>query len=115
MTKRELFLAAGLAVLIVGVFFAGIDFIGMLGALFALSMFLPQALKAWRLRNNGEAMSGLSLIGFIVLLANSVTWGLYGLGVSAIWVIVPNTLNIPVSLFMIGLIIRSRKRFKQSV
>lgn len=110
MTKRELLIAAALAVLIAGAFFAGIDFIGMLGALFAFTLFLPQAFKAWRLRNDVEAMSGLSLIGFVMLLANSTVWVLYGIGLSALWIIVPNSLNVPVSLFMLGLIIRSRRR-----
>lgn len=115
MTKRELLVAASLAVLIVGAYFVGIDFIGMLGALFALTLFLPQAIRAWRLRNNGEAMSGLSPIGFIMLFANSAVWFLYGIGLSALWIIVPNAINMPVSLFIIGLIIRSRKRSQQSV
>lgn len=110
MTKREWLIAAGLAALIVAAFLAGIDLIGMLAATFAFVLFLPQAVRAWRLRNDGEAMSGLSLIGFIMLLANSIAWLLYGIGLSAPWIIVPNSLNIPVSLFMIGLIIRSRKR-----
>lgn len=110
MSKREVMIAAALAVLIIGAYFAGINFIGVLGALFAFLLFLPQALKAWRLRDDGDAMSGLSLVGFIMLLANSTVWVLYGIGLSALWIIVPNALNIPVSLFMIGLIIRSRQR-----
>lgn len=115
MTKRELLIAAALAALIAGAFFAGIDFIGILGATFAFALFLPQAFRAWKLRNDAEAMSGLSLVGFIMLLANSTVWMLYGIGLSALWIIVPNTLNVPVSLFMIGLIIRSRRRGETTV
>lgn len=115
MSKREVMIAAALAVLIIGAYFAGINFIGVLGALFAFLLFLPQALKAWRLRDDGDAMSGLSLVGFFMLLANSTVWVLYGIGLSALWIIVPNALNIPVSLFMIGLIIRSRQRLDTRV
>ena len=87
----------------------------MLAATFAFVLFLPQAVRAWRLRNDGEAMSGLSLVGFIMLLANSIAWLLYGIGLSALWIIVPNSLNIPVSLFMVALILRARKRAARSL
>lgn len=115
MTKRELLIAVALAVLIVGAFLAGINFVGVLAAVFAFSLFLPQAFKAWRLRNDGKAMAGLSLVGMLLFLANSTVWVIYGIGLSALWVVVPNSLNIPVSLFLIALIIRSRKRVEMGL
>lgn len=115
MTKRELLIAAGLAVLIVSASILGINVVGVLAAGFAFSLFLPQAFKAWRLRDDGKAMAGLSLVGMFLFLANSTVWVIYGAGLSALWVVVPNALNIPVSLFLIGLIIRSRKRVAMGV
>lgn len=75
--------------------------------MFAFIMFVPQALRCWRLRHNPTALEGVSRAGMVMLLVNAVLWAVYGLGVGAIWSAVPSFFNAPLALFVLARLTRA--------
>lgn len=103
-------LIVAVAVLVVSVgavFGAGV--LGALASSISFALFLPQAMKTWRTRNNPAALSGVSVGTQVLLLANASLWGLYGWETGAFWVAAPGLVNAPLALLVIGLILRARR------
>lgn len=84
------------------------DVVGFLAALVSSVMFLPQAARVWRMRNDPRALQGVSPLGQVLLLINASLWGLYALLTGAYWVAVPGLLNFPLACLTLLLLSRAR-------
>lgn len=87
--------------------------VGFLATTTSFVRFLPQAIQTWKQRNDSHALSGLSLSTQWLTLTNSILWIIYGLLLGEIWVAMPSLLNAPMALFVIILIVSSRRKIKQ--
>lgn len=83
---------------------------GAAGSVIAFVMFVPQALRCWRMRHNPAALEGVSRAGMVMLLINAVLWGVYGLGVGAIWSAVPSFFNAPLAVFVLVVLRQAGRR-----
>lgn len=86
--------------------------VGFLATTTSFIRFLPQAIQTWKQRNDAHALSGLSLPTQWLTLVNSLLWIVYGFLLGEIWVAMPSLLNAPMALFVIMLIISSRRKIK---
>ena len=84
--------------------------VGFLAALISSVMFLPQAGRVWRMRNDRRSLRGVSPVGQVLLLVNATLWGLYALLTGAYWAGVPGLLNFPLACMTLVLLLRSRGR-----
>lgn len=97
---------AALAVLLG--FLLGAETLGIVASVIAFVLWLPQAVKAWESRSDPHALAGVSLSTQVLVLANAVLWAGYGVETGALWVAAPGLVNAPLSLLVMGLIVRSR-------
>lgn len=86
-----------------------INIIGFLATSTSLIRFMPQAIRTWKIRNNSEALYGLSLSSQWLTFVNSLLWITYGILLGQFWVAAPSVLNAPMAAMIIILIMRSRK------
>lgn len=84
------------------------EVIGFLASIISFTIFLPQALRTWRVRNDPIALAGISTGTQLLILANATLWGVYALLTGAFWVGAPGLLNAPLAALTIFLIHRSR-------
>ena len=85
------------------------DACGIAGSGFALIMFVPQALRCWRLRRSPQSLSGISRGGIVLLLANALAWAVYGMGNGAYWTAVPSAFNAPLAVGVLCLLSQHRR------
>ena len=89
-------------------FLLGAEALGVIASVIAFVLWLPQALKTWDARSDPHALAGVSLSTQVLVLANAVLWAGYGVETGALWVAAPGLVNAPLSLLVMGLIVRSR-------
>jgi len=83
--------------------------IGFLASIISFAIFLPQALRTWRVRNDPIALAGISTGTQLLILCNATLWGVYAVITGAFWVGAPGLLNAPLAAATIFLIHRSRR------
>lgn len=88
------------------------NLIGLLAAVISFTMFLPQALKTWEMRNKPEALEAVSSGTQFLIICNALLWGLMGVIVGSFWVAAPGLVNLPLAVFTLYLKRRSRKGSK---
>ena len=86
-----------------------INLLGFAATASAVAVFVPQAARTWRLRNNHEALEGVSLASQVALLANAALWIVYAVATQAYWSGVPSLFYIPLAVFVIVLPRRARR------
>lgn len=99
----------GVAVLIMVL--PGIDndnTIGILASVLAFIVFVPQALRVWRARNDHHALLGVSIVSNVFIINNSLVWFLYAWTVGEFWVGAAGIVNLPLASMIVICIIRSR-------
>lgn len=79
----------------------------MIGSIIAFVMFVPQAVRCWRLRHRPDALLGVSPAGMLMLLVNASLWGVYGLGTGAVWTAVPSFFNGPLAIVVLVVLRRA--------
>lgn len=82
--------------------------LGPLVAVIAFAVFIPQAITAWRWRNDPHALRGISLTTNAFIVNNSILWGLYAWELRELWVGAAGLINAPLAAMIIVLVIRSR-------
>lgn len=83
--------------------------VGTIATLLSISIAIPQAIKAWRLRHNHKALQGISVLSMLALLANALAWFLYAILQGDIFIGMPGLVNIPVALFTLFFVVRARR------
>lgn len=84
------------------------DAVGFLASLVSSVLFLPQAARVWRMRNDQRSLEGVSPLGQVLLLINASLWGLYAVLTGAYWAGVPGLLNFPLACLTLFLLRRGR-------
>lgn len=85
-----------------------VEAIGFLAAIVSFVIFLPQALRTWRVRRDPIALAGISIGTQWLILCNATLWGAYAFLTEAFWVGAPGILNAPLAIFTIFLVLRAR-------
>ena len=84
------------------------EIIGVLASVLAFAVFIPQAVRVWRSRNDHHALLGVSITSFVFIVNNSIVWGLYAWTVGEFWVGAAGIINLPLAVMIVAVIIRSR-------
>lgn len=89
-----------------------LNLIGFVATFSAFIIFLPQAVTAWKHRDDPKALEGVSLGTQVLVLGSAIFWVLYGWYMNAIWVAVHESLAIPTSIFIIYQVVKSRRALR---
>ena len=82
-----------------------IEIVGLIAASFTTFAFVPQVFKIWKNRN----ISGVSISMYVIMLIGISIWLLYGFLIKSLAVIVANIVTGLLQLFIVTLILISRK------
>lgn len=85
-----------------------IDVVGAVATLISFGVFIPQAVRVWTHRANPLALDGVAESGQWLLGFNAILWAVYGVGTGAYWSAAPSLLTLPLAIFVIALLRRSR-------
>lgn len=82
-----------------------IEIVGLIAASFTTLAFVPQVFKIWKNRN----ISGVSISMYVIMLIGISMWLFYGFLIKSLAVIVANIVTGLLQLFIVTLILISRK------
>ena len=82
-----------------------IEVVGLIAASFTTFAFVPQVFKIWKNRN----ISGVSISMYLIMLIGISMWLFYGFLIKSLAVIVANIVTGLLQLFIVTLILISRK------
>ena len=82
-----------------------IEIVGLIAASFTTFAFIPQFFKIWKNRN----ISGVSISMYVIMLIGISMWLFYGFLIKSLAVIVANIVTGLLQLFIVTLILISRK------
>jgi MtN3 and saliva related transmembrane protein len=82
-----------------------IEIVGLIAASFTTFAFVPQVFKIWKNRNT----SGVSISMYLIMLIGISMWLFYGFLVKSLAVIVANIVTGLLQIFIVTLILISRK------
>lgn len=83
---------------------------GVAGNICSAALFLPNAAVVYRNRHDSAALRGVSVTMQVLILCNATLWVLYAWATGAWWAAAPGALNVPLALFVLHLVFRSRSR-----
>ena len=83
---------------------------GLAASIVSLILWIPQAQKTWRHRNNPEEMAGISVVTQYILILSQVMWLIYGLLINSFWVWSSMIVNVPAAVLTLYLIHRAKRR-----
>ena len=101
-------LLAGLLLLVPGD--AGKSIISVGASVLAFAVFIPQAARVWRMRDDPHALLGVSVITNMFIINNSLVWGIYAWSIQEFWVGAAGIVNLPLAAMIVALVLRSRAR-----
>jgi uncharacterized protein with PQ loop repeat len=87
-----------------------IVFIGYVAAIIDVGQFTPQLWRAIRRRNDHRAMSGLSIVAYVIATSQAVLWTIYGFATNRLPIGLPNLFIAPACAYILILALRSRLR-----
>lgn len=87
--------------------------IGMGASVLAFVVFVPQAIRVWRVRNDDHALRGVSVITNMFIVNNSLVWGAYAMTIGEFWVGAAGIVNLPLAAMIVAIVLRSRTRHGQ--
>jgi uncharacterized protein with PQ loop repeat len=87
-----------------------IVFMGYVAAVVDVGQFTPQLWRAIRRRNDGAAMSDLSIVAYALATTQAVLWVIYGFATNRLPIGLPNVFIAPACGYILILAIRSRRR-----
>jgi uncharacterized protein with PQ loop repeat len=79
-----------------------------------VAQFVPQALRALRLRRRAGALLALSLRSWSIATAQAILWIVYGFGANLLAIAIPNLVIAPVSALVLALAIAARRRQRRA-
>jgi uncharacterized protein with PQ loop repeat len=92
-----------------------IALIGYLAAIVDVGQFTPQLWRAIKCRNDLEAMSGLSIIAYLIATVQATLWIIYGFATDRLPIGLPNAFIAPACGYILALTLRSRFRATRSI
>ena len=84
--------------------------IGYVAALVDVAQFTPQLWRAIRRRNDGAAMSDLSIVAYALATTQAILWVIYGFATDRLPIGLPNVFIAPACGYILFLSVRSRLR-----
>jgi uncharacterized protein with PQ loop repeat len=87
-----------------------IVFIGYVAAVIDVGQFAPQLWRVIRHRNDDRAMTGISVIAYVIATSQAILWTIYGFATGRLPIGLPNVLIAPACAYILILAVRSRYR-----
>lgn len=87
--------------------------IGYLAAIVDVAQFTPQLWRAVRRRHSHVAMSGLSVVAYLIATTQAILWVIYGFATDRLPIGLPNLFIAPACGYILVLALRSRLRSTQ--
>lgn len=84
------------------------EMIGIMASVLAFAVFVPQAVRVWRVRNDAHALGGVSVVTNMFIINNSIVWGLYAASIGEFFVGAAGIVNLPLASLIVAVILRSR-------
>lgn len=81
---------------------------GALAVAVSVVIFIPQAVRIWRLRRDAAALDGVSVTTYAMMVSNAIIWGAYGALLGEFWVAAPGLLNFPLAVSVLWTVARAR-------
>ena len=85
-----------------------IELIGFLASIGAVSMWLPQALRAYRHRHDAATLAGLSIVAFSTAVVFNGLLLVYGIGTDSAPIALSGGANFVMSALIVGIVARGR-------
>jgi uncharacterized protein with PQ loop repeat len=85
-----------------------IVFIGYVAAVIDVGQFAPQLWRVIRHRNDDRAMTGISVIAYVIATSQAVLWTIYGFATDRLPIGLPNVFIAPACGYILILAVRSR-------
>jgi uncharacterized protein with PQ loop repeat len=90
------------------------DVIGILAGVMTVAIYLPQALRTFRLRKDPHALQGLSIVAIGASLIEFVLWIVWGFGKEVPAGAIPYVVLLPIVTVTFFLVIRARRIERRS-
>jgi uncharacterized protein with PQ loop repeat len=84
--------------------------VGYLAAIVDVGQFTPQLWRAIRRRDDRVAMTGLSVVAYIIATGQAILWVIYGFATNRLPIGLPNLFIAPACGYILVLALRSRSR-----
>jgi uncharacterized protein with PQ loop repeat len=85
-------------------------FIGYLAAIIDVGQFAPQLWRTIRRRNDMRAMSGISIVAYLIATAQATLWIVYGFATDRLPIGLPNVFIAPACAYIFVLALRAKIR-----
>lgn len=85
-----------------------VEMVGIAAAIMTVGIYLPQMVRAWRLRDDVRALAGLSLYSIGASIIEFALWIVYCLAEDAPWGAYPYFFVLPMALVTLFLVFRAR-------
>lgn len=86
-----------------------VTIIGFFGSVTSCMMFIPDAIRVFKLRHDVHALAGVSLYAKGFAMVNSVLWITYAVLINAFWLGLPSSINIFVNTITVFIVTQSRR------
>lgn len=84
--------------------------LGLFASVLAFAVFIPQAVRVWRARDDAHALQDVSITTNMFIVNNSLVWGLYAFSIGEFFVGAAGLVNLPLASMIVLVIMRSRRR-----
>jgi uncharacterized protein with PQ loop repeat len=87
-----------------------IVFIGYVAAIIDVGQFAPQLWRVIRHRDDHRAMTGISVLAYVIATSQAVLWTIYGFATNRLPIGLPNVFIAPACGYILVLALRSKFR-----
>ncbi|MFT4262927.1 MAG: hypothetical protein QM572_06080 [Nocardioides sp.] len=87
-----------------------IEAVGYVGSAGAATMWIPQALRAWRARHEAAALAGISLTAYAIAVVFNVLLVTYGATTEAPPVVLAGAVNLVCATAIVAVVLGARQR-----
>lgn len=82
---------------------------GLLASISGFLVWLPQARRVWKDRDDPARLTGISLQTQALSLVGNALWLVHAIGIGSFWLAAPSAVNIPVVLMTIVVVRRAQR------
>ena len=88
--------------------------IGYLAAVIDVGQFTPQLWRVVRRRNDHVALTGVSIVAYVIATSQAVLWTIYGFATDRLPIALPNVFIAPACAYILILTLRSRYQSRKT-
>ena len=89
--------------------------VGLLASIMSMVIGLPQAVNVWKFKNDPERLAGISGLAQYMMIGSGALWVAYADMTHSFWVAASVMTSVPLALFTLAILSRSRRMTWTSV